>query len=80
MNHILIEWDKDPDRVVVNLHGKPADLIVAMVNAMEEITRTVGKPDNLGKMVIAISQGYQSRVFSEGLTSVHFDTDKRTES
>lgn len=76
MSHILIEWkDNDPDRSVMIMEGRPVDLIVAVVNALAEITRKVGKPERLNDMVVAVSQEYAHRVFSEDLTSVGFDVD-----
>lgn len=75
MNRILIEWDKDPDRIVLSFDGKPEDLIVAMVNSLAELTREVGKTGRLSDMVVAVSQEYAHRVFSEDLTSVGFDVD-----
>lgn len=75
MNKILIERDKDPDQIVLSFDGEPADLIVVMVNALAELTREVGKPEHLNDMVVAVSQEYTHRVFSEDLTSVGFDVD-----
>ena len=75
MNRILIEWNKDPDRIVLSFDGEPADLIVVMVNALAELTREVGKTEKLNDMVVAVSQEYAHRVFSEDLTSVGFDVD-----
>lgn len=73
MNRILIEWDKDPDRIVLSFDGEPADLIVALVNALAEITRKVAKPGALCDVAITVSAEYSRRVFSEDLTSVSFD-------
>lgn len=75
MNRILIEWDKDPDRIVLSFDGEPADLIVAMVNSLAELTRKVAKPGALCDVAITVSAEYSHRVFSENLTSVGFDVD-----
>lgn len=76
MSHILIEWkDNDTDRSVMTMEGRPVDLIVAVANALAEITRKVGNPERLNDMVVAVSQEYTHRVFSENLTSVGFDVD-----
>lgn len=75
MNRILIEWDKDPDRIVLSFDGEPADLIVAMVNALADLTRRVAKPGTLCGVAIVVSAEYSTRVFSENLTSASFDAD-----
>lgn len=71
---ILITWqDNNPDRIVMQIEGKPSDMIVAMVNGLAEITRKIGKPETLHEMTACVSAEYYCRVFSDNLISAGID-------